>query len=435
MNKETFFKVKNYLINNNILKMESFESLPEKRKKGKVFSFEEHISGMIYSLLSAQTKFKIIQSNRENIDKLFFNYDSKKILDKEYEYFLDGLEKIKCGSRVRKAQMKVLHDNINTMLEITKEYGSMDKFVTSEPILEIIKKLADSNSKYKLKQMGTALVCEYLKNVGMDCAKPDVHMKRILGCNRLGWSKLAEATNSEVYSAFESLSKETETHIADIDYFFWLYCSDGNAEICTANPKCDKCVLRTECNRNGLSNNYVDEEYTEIDKASNIDDAEDKVDEYLTNENSLFNTICEWAEKMDESGELIFSRHLCGEKYVRYCTELMSDMIPDNETKEAGWKTPHHYFYEIIVNKKSIGLQLVFNYKNISSETQNICDEIISKYDFNSKSSDGNYRFPCRLDCFKISSTTTKEEIFEKMNALYNQMKGYESFIYYKIMQ
>jgi hypothetical protein len=34
--------------------------------------------------------------------------------------------------------------------------------------------------------MCVALLCEYLKNVGIDVVKPDVHIKRILGCERLG---------------------------------------------------------------------------------------------------------------------------------------------------------------------------------------------------------------------------------------------------------
>lgn len=250
MNRETVLKVKKYLTDNSLLDDETFDSLPEKRKKGKIFTFNEHVEGMIYSLLSAQTKFSVIEKNRENINKLFFYYNTDEILSRNYEYFLNGLQDLKCGSRVRKAQMKVLHYNIELMRTIENEYGSMDTFVTSKPVKNIIQMLSSPSSKYKMKQMSTALVCEYLKNVGIDCAKPDVHMKRMLGCNRLGWSKYSNATNDEVYDAFRFLSEETGMYMADIDYFFWLYCSDGNAEICSAAPNCKNCVIKDECNNN-----------------------------------------------------------------------------------------------------------------------------------------------------------------------------------------
>ena len=45
-----------------------------------------------------------------------------------------------------------------------------------------------SEGKYKLKYVGKALAWEYLRNVGVDGAKPDTHLKRILGSNRLGYS-------------------------------------------------------------------------------------------------------------------------------------------------------------------------------------------------------------------------------------------------------
>lgn len=61
--------------------------------------------------------------------------------------------------------------------------------------------------------------------------------------------KLVEASHYEVISAFYELSRETRMWAADLDYLFWCYCADGKAEICSANPKCDKCVIRGDCNK------------------------------------------------------------------------------------------------------------------------------------------------------------------------------------------
>lgn len=250
MDKNTVLKVKEYLKKNGIADIDGETSKMDMRKNGKKFTLEEHIQGMIYSLLSAQTVWANIEKNMPRIDELFFQYNPSAILEKEYTYYVDGLAKIHCRSRLTNNQMKVLHDNIRNMQKIEKEYGSMDNFVTSKPQIQIVHMLADAGSKYKMKQMGEALVWEYLRNVGVDGAKPDVHMKRLLGADRLGESKYTEATNEEVIETMQKLSDETGLWMAQLDYLFWCYCATGKGEICTANPSCERCVIRSDCHLN-----------------------------------------------------------------------------------------------------------------------------------------------------------------------------------------
>lgn len=249
MNKEVLYRIKDYLKDNRIADIDGEESKMDLRRKGKVFTTEEHLQGMIYSLLSAQTVWANIERNFANIDKLFFNYDKEEIKRHEYTYFVKGLQRLGCGSRLTNAQMKALHENINTVERIIDEYGSMDAFVISRPTREIVSLLSGSGSKYKLKQFGPALTWEYLRNVGVDGAKPDVHMKRILGAERLGVSNKVDASDNEVLDSIEELSKETGYWMAQIDYLFWCYCATDKGEICTANPRCDKCVIRDYCKK------------------------------------------------------------------------------------------------------------------------------------------------------------------------------------------
>ena len=82
--------------------------------------------------------------------------------------------------------MKALADNIRIFEQLEKEYGSMDAFITSDAPEVIVKKLSQSNSPYKLHQVGEALVWEYIRNVGIDGAKPDTHIRRFLGSDRMG---------------------------------------------------------------------------------------------------------------------------------------------------------------------------------------------------------------------------------------------------------
>ncbi len=249
MNKNTVIKVKNYLEDKGIIKISGEITPMDLRKKGKNFSLEEHIQGMIYSLMSAQTVWANIERNKPNIDRIFFNYDPEKILERDYTYFIDALGIIRCRSRLTNRQMKVLHENIRTMMRIEEEYGSMDAFVTSDNVEKIVEKLSKAESEYKIKMMGEALAREYLRNVGVDSGKPDVHMKRIMGSERLGVSRYPEATNDEVVEKLQKLSIETGLWMSQIDYIFWAYCATDMGEICTANPRCGKCVIRDECKK------------------------------------------------------------------------------------------------------------------------------------------------------------------------------------------
>lgn len=249
MNKNTVYAVKEYLEQRGIIKISDEITPMDLRREGKEFSLEEHLQGMIYSLMSAQAVWANIERNKSNIDNIFFNYDINEIKKRDYMYFVNRLGDIRCRSRLTNNQMKALQTNIATLERIISNYGSMDAFVTSAPTDIIVDLISNPKSKYKIKQMGEALAREYLRNVGIDSAKPDIHMKRILGSERLAVSKYTEATNEEVITTMKKLSKETGLWMSQIDYIFWAYCATDMGEICTANPRCEKCVIRNICKK------------------------------------------------------------------------------------------------------------------------------------------------------------------------------------------
>ena len=249
MKADELLKVKDYLENKNIIKITNEVTQMHLREQGKIFSLEEHIKGLIYSLMSAQTVWANIERNKPKIDRIFFDYQPDRILAMTPDYFVNELGKIKCRSRLTNNQMKVLHYNIGVLQMIIREYGSMDSFVTSRSAPEIAMLISDSNSKYKLKQVGLALACEYLRNVGIDCIKPDLHLKRILGSDRLAISRNVEATFQEIYNEVKKLSIETGLKMGQIDYIIWAYCATEQGEVCTANPSCGNCVIADACKK------------------------------------------------------------------------------------------------------------------------------------------------------------------------------------------
>ena len=218
------------------------------RRNGKKYTLRDHVKGMIYSMLSAQTKWYRIQEHLTEIDKLFYDYDPDSIMTADPSHFVEGLFDLKCGNRSTKKQMDALKYNIQNFQRIQDEFGSVDAFITSEPTEEIVRKLSMSSSKYKMKMFGEALAWEYLRNVGIDGAKPDTHLCRFLGADRMGKGEKSPASTKEVIEQVAKLSEETGMSKVEIDNLIWSFCADGYGEICTATPHCDLCPIREWCN-------------------------------------------------------------------------------------------------------------------------------------------------------------------------------------------
>jgi hypothetical protein len=229
------------------------------RKNGKNYSFSEHMKVVIYSLLSNQRPWKPIEENKDKIDKIFFDYDVEKIKYTNPKYFVTELRKISCGNRNIQKQMGGLKNVILVLENIEKENGTIDSYYNNHEEMKrgypyyLAKELSNRDNKFKLKNMGIALICEYFKNIGIDIAKPDTHIRRMLGKNILGFSKNVEATPKEAINYIKEIAEKNKISQKEVDALIWLYCADGYGAICTKeNPKCYTCVIKIYCNKNKL---------------------------------------------------------------------------------------------------------------------------------------------------------------------------------------
>ena len=151
---------------------------------------------------------------------------------------------------------------------------------------------------------------------------------------------------------------------------------------------------------------------------------------------NLRDVIIKWAKEKAAQGEIEFNESveafLC-EKYIRYRTQATTKLILDNEGGIGAWGSPYHYFYEIDLQYKTIlRLQLSFYYKNISEESMEICEKILREYKMDSRKENeenrGFFRWACKFDV-KIDANLTEEGIKLKMDQLFYQMQGYETFL------
>lgn len=225
----------------------TFPQLVIQRHQGKVFSFQEHLRGLIYAQLSAHAQWHHIAQKLPQVDALFFHYDVPAILAKEGSYFTTGLKQLSCASQCTNRQMNHLKENIAMLQKIVSEYGSMDTYISSVPPEELVRDL--SAGRHKLYGIGPALAWEYLRNVGIDGVKPDIHVCRFLGSSRMGESDQAQASPSEAVNIVRKMSAQLDLPMVEINSIIWSYCASHYGEICTATPHCGSCVVRSYCTR------------------------------------------------------------------------------------------------------------------------------------------------------------------------------------------
>ena len=230
-----------------------------KRKNGYSFNNNEHLQAIIYSLLSNLRPWKTIENKKNEIDEIFQKYDFDKLIKIDSDDLVKSIRDIKCGNISIKKQMNELKDIIDVLKKISSKckYGTMDKYIKDHKHIKagypyyLAKELANDKNEYKLKNMGIVLVCEYFKNIGIDIAKPDAHLKRMFGKNILGYSEREEATPKEIIKKIKDIAENNNISQIEVDVLLWLYCADGYGEICTKkDPKCNECVIKKYCNKN-----------------------------------------------------------------------------------------------------------------------------------------------------------------------------------------
>ncbi len=209
----------------------------EERKNGKKYSFSEHLRGLIFSLLSSQRPWKQIEDNVDEIDKIFHDYDPDYLRSKDSsDEIVTRIKEMKCGNRNIIAQVESLPNNVDVFYEIEAEHQSLDNFLDGKggTPYEVAQELA-SGKKFKLKQVGLALALEYLRNVGIDTVKPDLHICRIIGPERLDFViEDRKPSPEKAFKIMMDVADQLRVSPAYLDSLLWLFGSN----ICGGNPEC-----------------------------------------------------------------------------------------------------------------------------------------------------------------------------------------------------
>ncbi len=218
----------------------------EQRKRGEAFSLREHVRGLVLSLLSNQRPWLPIARMLPEIEVALLEFDPDLLEAAPPIELEERIRDLKAGNRAIAAQMRTLAANIRTLRKIERDKGSLDAFVTSAAPEDVAGWLADDRGPYKLKQVGVPLAMEYLRNVGISSSKPDTHVLRILGAERLGYLE-AGPVPEDAIRVVHALSLDAGVSATELDTLIWLFGAQGYGEICTSSPQCDVCTLRAKC--------------------------------------------------------------------------------------------------------------------------------------------------------------------------------------------
>lgn len=325
------------------------------REQGHKFNLSEHVKALIFAQLSSNTSWAKFDLNKQYIEKLFFYFDVDKIKNTNPSYFSDGLRQKKLGHLTIEEQMKSLKYNINILEKINNYNSSLDDFIINNEPRKVVTLLGSQNGRYKLKQVGIPLACEYIRNVGIDIVKPDRHIRRILGPSYLQIIPSdidTEDVNLGIIDVCNYISKIVKLKPVIIDYLLWNYCATDYGAICTKNnPKCNVCVIKNYCTYKIQSQEDKNTNKSKVIYVLKRIEENVSVNQEETSNSDITHEIEEFFAEIPIGYEFStgwFKREL-SKKYNRpEGSYIPSDYSYNMSNKGINYATQTHYFIQVV---------------------------------------------------------------------------------------
>lgn len=216
------------------------------RRDGNPFTMRQHVEGLVLAQLSSQRPWKPIEDNIEKLKTVFLAFEPEALASADLDDIERSVLALRCGNRQIQRQIQALPANIACFQRIENERNGLDAYVQSDKPSVIARELGEG-CRYKLKQVGFTLALEYLRNVGIDAAKPDVHICRIIGPQRLGWAR-KDPSPAEAAEIIHEKAEEIGVSTAYLDGLLWLFAAKGYGDICSGVTNCGACQV-SWCNQ------------------------------------------------------------------------------------------------------------------------------------------------------------------------------------------
>lgn len=213
------------------------------KNKGDDYLFE----ALILVIFSGGFRARIVDAKWPFIKEAFADFNIQKVADydkKKIAQLLNNSNIIRHSGKIR-ATVK----NAKEVITLQRQYGSFANYLESfrDSLVSLAK---DLNERFGY--LGPETVWDFLKDIGFDAIKPDLHVRRIFW--RLGLINSEEPsyrTTKEVFEVAKKMSEATGERLGVIDAVIWFYGADRPKEIkkviCGRNPLCNECYLTKFC--------------------------------------------------------------------------------------------------------------------------------------------------------------------------------------------
>lgn len=211
------------------------------------FTKRDHCEGLLLSILSANRPWIGIQQHFDDLREVFHNYDPDFLRSADPQQLTKDVVAIDCGNRRISKQMEEVSYNVGILDYYEKKFGDVDapmQMAVENPT-EVLWAFSDKKSLLKFKGVAIALAAQYMKNLGIDLIKPDVHIRRII--QRFGWT-IWLPDEMESIRICKNIANQYDITMMEVGTILWQYCAVGYLEMCGADPKCSSCVACETCN-------------------------------------------------------------------------------------------------------------------------------------------------------------------------------------------
>lgn len=220
---------------------ERIVQLLDKRNNGGFFTIRDHLESLVTAFLCANRPNGPIYDNAGRLREIFHDYDPNYLYDADPEELTSKVCSISCGNKRIRQQMADLKYNIGVLRKIEATYCSVDTLIQVFPMSKrrVYNALTNKYGAFKIKGLGDALFWQYIKQLGIDCVKPDIHLLRILP--RLGLSQYDEDGFAINEVCCSIASEYSDLCVSDVGEILWHFCAVDYLNICGSTPKCYAC--------------------------------------------------------------------------------------------------------------------------------------------------------------------------------------------------
>lgn len=241
---EAFFLIDDYLKINQ--KSGSYSRWLERYQKSPAEHTDCFLFGkVVQAMFSGGMNGKVVDAWMPRMEEAFYNWDVARISKMTEQ----DVELLASSGKViaNLGKLKAIVFNAKIVLKLTCEHGSFGGYIVSFESVSSLSK--DIVTVQKFRYLGPVTTEDFLRNIGVDTAKPDRHLTRWL--ERMAAIKSEEPTE-RVLEVICTIADTAKVRRARFDSATYLFCADRDdvlvdKGVCGDIPKCIRCPVVALC--------------------------------------------------------------------------------------------------------------------------------------------------------------------------------------------